>query len=64
MDKLYYEKHEKNDAIKLVDEFGKEVAKESKELDDQLSVFHRQSLQDFIEWMYIEKGLEIVCRFS
>jgi len=61
MSNLYYEK---NEALKLVDNFGKGVAKESEELDDQLSVFHRQSLQDFIEWLYIEEGLEIVCRFN
>ena len=60
MGNLYYEK---NEALELVDKFGKEVAKESKELDDQLSAFHRQSLLDFIEWLYIEKELEVVCRF-
>jgi len=60
MGNLYYEK---NEALELVDKFGKEVAKESKELGDQLSVFHRQSLLDFIEWLYIEEELEIVCRF-
>lgn len=57
MSNSYYSK---DDALKLVDRFGKEVAKESKELDDQLSVFHRQSLQDFVEWMYVENGLRIV----
>jgi len=61
MGNLYYEKDK---ALKLVDDFGKEVAKESEKFGDQLSAFHRQSLQDFIEWLYIEEELEIVCRFN
>ena len=61
MGNLYYKKDE---ALKLVDNFGKEVAKESEKFGDQLSAFHRQSLQDFIEWLYIEEELEIVRRFN
>ena len=60
MSNLYYKK---NGALELVDEFEKEVVEESEKFGDQLSAFHRQSLLDFIEWLYMEKELEIVCRF-